>query len=156
MDTAGISAADRAELRKAVAAADDYQDNTEYIRQNKCSDRIRADIATMERLRRETAAAEFAARAQTECVYLYTNYPDVFKRAAAGTLDPAIMARMLDVLKGIETGAMEQQEGSLVMGRILKTAYVDPAVRPAAAAPLVVAPATTGVSWREYKASRSR
>jgi hypothetical protein len=88
-------------------------------------------------------------------VYLYTHYPDVFKRAAAGTLDPAIMARMLDVLKGIEMGAMEQQEGSLVVGRILKTAYVDPAVRPAAT-PLVVAPATTGVSWREYKESRSR
>jgi hypothetical protein len=109
----------------------------------------------MERLRRETPSGEFAARAKTECAYLHTNYPDVFKRAAAGTLDPAIMARMLDVLKGIEMGAMEQQEGSLVVGRILKTAYVDPAVRPAAA-PLVVAPATTGVSWREYKRSRSR
>lgn len=148
-----ISKHERDELNKAISSADDYQDNTEYLRNTRFSDRIRDDVDTMARLRNTIDASIFVESAKRECSFLYTNYPDIFKRLAEDKLDMAIMRQMLAVLKKIEMGEIEQQEGSLIVGRILKGLFVDPTIAPPPPATSSSAAAVPELSWKEYATS---
>jgi hypothetical protein len=87
---------------------------------------------------------------------------DIFNRLLKDELDLGLMSQALVTLKKIEDGEIDQQEGSVLMGKILHRVFVESAMKKsehldAAAAAAAV---TTGlenqnhgrtVSWKEFK-----
>ena len=144
-------------------------DNTAAIRSLKHSVLLRGEIDKLEALK--GAEAEMRARdpdaftelARLRCYDLYRAYPDIFRRVLKDELDLRIMARVLDVLRMIEDASIDQHEGSVLVGRLLKELYVDSAGRgalnaetAAAAAAADGEPATPlnageRISWLEFK-----
>jgi len=71
------------------------------------------------------------------------------------------MVRIIQVLKMIEDGEVDQNEGSVIVGKFLKELYIDSALRRAdhldqehandGETP-IPAPEPKPISWKEYKA----
>jgi len=61
--------------------------------------------------------------------FLYTNYPDIFRKVINDEINYEIMSRLLHILKGIEEEKVDQHEGSVLVGKVLKELYLDSAVR---------------------------
>jgi hypothetical protein len=130
-----ISNQDRLDLKKLMDNTENYQDNTEYIRSVKHSAKIRDDILCMENYKKEkkelyeTNIELFKEQISVICNFLYTNYPDIFNKVIKNEINNDIMMALLEVLSMIEEGKLEQQEGSIIVGKILKKLYLDSAVR---------------------------
>lgn len=113
----------------------DAEDNTQYIRRVKHSEKIRDNIRIIDRLMEKekelykTNKQAFRERAQQEANFLFTNYTDIFNKVLAGELDFKIMTRLLMALKLIEDGKVDQHEGSVLVGKTLKELYVDSALK---------------------------
>ena len=132
--TSSLSDEERLNLKKMMGEFD-YQDNTETIRKLKHSVKIRDNIRRLEDLKRNhadmriTSPEQFFNIAHTECKFLYDNYSDIFRRLMNDEIDIVIMSKLLIVLKLIEEGNIDQQDGSIRVGKILKELYLDSAVR---------------------------
>jgi hypothetical protein len=59
----------------------------------------------------------------------YDNYMDIFNKVVRDELDLVIMTKLLHVLKQIEDGEVDQHEGSVIFGKILKELYIDSAIK---------------------------
>lgn len=111
------------------------EDNTDNIRKLKHSVKIRDDIRRIENLKvaksalRAMQPTEFKELCEKECRFLFNNYTDIFNKILKDEIDLVIMTRMLSVLKMIEDGKVDQHEGSVVFGKILKELYLDSAVK---------------------------
>ena len=111
---------------KKIMDETDYVDNTHNIRRLKHSKKIRDNVKRMEELKREHEAMRlthiegFFSIVQEECRFLYDNYTDIFNRLMKDEVDPLILQRFLIVLKMIEDGQLDQQEGSSMIGKYLK------------------------------------
>jgi hypothetical protein len=111
------------------------ENNTDNIRKLKHSVKIRDDIRKLENLKVSNAALrsmqpnEFKELCEKDCRFLFNNYTDIFNKILKDEIDLVIMTRMLSVLKMIEDGKVDQHEGSVVFGKILKELYVDSAVK---------------------------
>jgi len=142
------------------------ENNTDKIRKLKHSSEIARDVKVINDIRMENpgwSKSEISEKCQTVCPFLYSNYTDIFHRCVRGELDLAMMGKFLTVLQMIENGAVDQHEGSVMVGKILKEIYVDSALKRAdaldAEAAAAAADTTTPkvvakpISWREYKAT---
>lgn len=129
-----ITTSERINLKKLVEQSD-CEDNTEHIRTLKHSGLLRSEIKKMEVFEYNNIAlktsnnAEYLELLQQECAFLYNNYTDIFNRLVKDELDMKIMARLLIVLKLIEDGAVDQHEGSVMVGKVLKELYIDSAIK---------------------------
>lgn len=159
MSKSQITSDERLNLKKLMNELD-YQDNTETIRNLKHSIKIRDDIRLMQDLKSDyshLSAEDFFILAREKCSFLFNNYMDIFARLLKGELDVVIMTKMLIVLKLIEDEKIDQQDGSVMVGKYLKELYLDSAVRRAdnldkmqnteRIAPVEGKP----ISWAEYK-----
>ena len=61
--------------------------------------------------------------------FLYNSYTNLFNRVIKDELDLEIMTKLLIVLKMIENGKINQHEGSVMVGKVLKELYVDSALK---------------------------
>ena len=166
---------EKIDLKKLIGKMDDYEDNTNGIREMKHSDDIRTDILKMEALKKEHASlmltdpVAFSQLCEAECIFLFYKYTDIYNRLLKNEVDLAIMNRALDVLKRIEDGDIDQQEGSVIVGKLFHEIYVDSALRRSAnldaeasasiqkSASAVPAKAPIKkISWKEYKNSVSK
>jgi hypothetical protein len=131
-----ISNQDRLDLKQMLTNMD-YQDNTEHIRKVKHSLSLRKDIAVLESLKSSDAQLynsdieAFKAFAAVKCDFLYNHYPDIFNKVIKNELHLGIMKSLLEILGMIEDGKLNQEEGSILVGKILKELYLDSAVRTA-------------------------
>lgn len=113
----------------------DAVDNTEYIRRVKHSEKLRDDIRALDRLKKSESklylenCEKFKEKAQTVANFLFVNYTDIFNKVVTDELDLAIMSRLLAVIKMIEDNKVDQHEGSVLVGKILKELYVDSALK---------------------------
>jgi hypothetical protein len=113
----------------------EYEDNTETIRRLKHSTKIRSNMRKMEELKNEhaelriTSPEQFFIIVQKECQFLYNNYTDIFRRMMNDEVNITIMSKLLIVMKLIEDGQIDQQDGSVRVGRLLKEMYLDSAVK---------------------------
>jgi len=129
-----LSNDERLNLKKLMNEMD-YVDNTETIQRLKHSSKIRENIKKLEQLKQEHAELrsispeKFFNIVQVECQFLYDNYTDIFRRLMKDEVNITIMSKLLIVLKLIEDGQMDQQEGSVRVGNILKDLYLDSAVK---------------------------
>lgn len=163
-----ITNADRLNLKRMINMADDYQDNTDNIRKLKHSNLIRQDIMDMETLKKENSYVRekdldaFSELCKSKCSFLFNNYTDIFNKLMKDELDLRIMSSLLEVLSKIENNEIDQQEGSFIVGTILKRLYVDSALKTAAnldkkreehgeivEEPVYVEPKQ--ISWQNYK-----
>ena len=122
---------EKLQLKKMISEAD-CDDNTEAIRRLKHSTRIRDELRTIDTLRnanKDMDKENFSFLCISECNFLYTNYSDIFYFFLANELDYLLMTKVLTVLRQIEDGNVDQHEGSVVVGKLLKELYVDSALR---------------------------
>lgn len=162
-----ITDQDRLDLKRMINQTDDYVDNTHNIQKLQHSSLIREDIIKIERLKKENSAMietnqdEFIELCKTQCQFLFNYYTDIFNKICKDLIDLTIMKNLLDVLHFIEIGKLDQQEGSIIVGKILKQLYLDSAVKTADAIDKeresdneiinINIPEAKNISWRDYK-----
>ena len=150
-----ISKDERINLQKLVSEFDS-EDNTKYIREIKHSGKIKNDIECIERLKRESSTSKITTeQAMDAAPFLYSTYTDIFHRVVKGDLNLDIMDKVLAILAMIEEGRVDQHEGSVLVGRLLKEMYLDSAVRRADRLdeenPKEAVEEGKPVSWKEFK-----
>jgi hypothetical protein len=129
-----ITNQERLNLKKLISETE-CEDNTEYIRKIKHSDKIRADMRLLEQLKseqeelRKSSPEDFVDLARNTCSFLFTNYTDIFNKMVKDEINFEIMNRLLLILKMIEDNKVDQHEGSVYVGKILKELYLDSAVK---------------------------
>ena len=147
------------------------EDNTEQIRRVKHSVILRDEIRKLDTFRkanislRDTDPAKFTSECQNISNFLYTKYTDLFNRILKDELDFEIMTKLLIILKLIEDGKVDQHEGSVMVGKVLKELYVDSALKAGENLDKKYESTDSGstndvptndikqISWREYKSS---
>jgi len=154
-----LSSQERLNLKKLIDESE-CENNTENIRQLKHSTLIRDDVRKIDTLRMahpNMKSSEFDELCQGECQFLFNNYTDIFNKMVKNELDLTIMTKLLTVLKLIEDNKVDQHEGSVMVGKILKELYIDSAMKRAdnidkeyedQRAPPVE---SKNISWKEYK-----
>lgn len=131
---ANLTNDERLNLKKMINESE-CDDNTDNIRRLKHSVLMRDDIRKIDTLTnthsemKNTNISAFTELCQTECSFLYTNYTDIFHKLIKDELDLTIMTKLLTILKMIEDEKVDQHEGSVMVGKILKEMYVDSATR---------------------------
>lgn len=120
---------------QGMIKANETEDVTQQIRENKQSNLIRTDIKQMLFLKQKyTRLAksnpnEFDKMCVSQCQFLFNNYTDLFNKIKTDTLNLTIMDKFLNILKRIEDGELDQHEGSYLVGQHLKELYIDSAIR---------------------------
>jgi hypothetical protein len=160
-----MNSQERLNLKKLVDESDAV-DNTEMIRRVKHSGQMLDGLRIMEQLKRKHAEMrvsnpeEFAELCRSECAFMFNHYTDIFNKQLKDELHLGIMVRLIQVLKMIENGEVDQHEGSVIVGKFLKELYVDSALRRAdnldkehVSDTGVVAEAVDpkAISWKQYK-----
>ena len=124
----------RIHLQKLVEA-NGTEDHTEVIRRVKHSSQIYTDVNTMIKLKHEygrlakSNPKQFDAICVSRCVFLFTYYTDLYNKLKSGEIDLKLLFRMIQILRDIEEGKLDQHEGSFEVGKILKSIYVDSALK---------------------------
>ena len=131
-----MSASDRLDLKRLIQnQGDDYKDNTDGIRRLKHSSLILADVQKIENIKktmatkRKTRNQEYVTACQVNCSFLFNKYTDIFNRLIKDELDLDLLSDMLMTLQKIEDGKLDQQEGSVIIGKILHKIYVESALK---------------------------
>lgn len=153
---------ERLNLKKMITESE-CGDNTTNIRRIKHSMLMRDDVRKLDTLKnthpdlKKSNFDDFVILCQNECNFLYANYTDIFHKLVNDELDLTIMTKLLTILKLIEDSKVDQHEGSVMVGKILKELYVDSATKHLAKidtlqADKVVEPSVgKPISWSDYK-----
>jgi len=150
---------ERLQLKKMITESE-CGDNTDNIRQIKHSSKIFKDIEIIENLKTAHPSMdenELSLLCIDSARFLYNNYSDIFHKVVKGEIDLQIMSHFLNTLKQVEDGKMDQHEGSVIIGKILKEMYVDSAIRQGNKIDKKYAddkkPSYDGekISWKQYK-----
>ena len=108
-------------------------DQTEKIRKLKHSTLIRDDVTRYIELKKKYPNSLgnkfFKEKVYKDCNFLYNHYTDIFNKLIKDELNLSILGQFLDVLSEIEDGKLDQHEGSVKVGRLLKELYIDSAMR---------------------------
>lgn len=157
---------------QSMIAANDVEDQTEFIRSLKHSAILRADVAKLVELRQIHAGDPeiLHAEGMAQCEFLATYYTDIFNKIRKDNIDLEVLDQVFDALEDIESGRCDQHDASFKVGTLLKKIYVDSALRAAnklegnrndadctdaasttAAAATMAAPAVVDVSWSQWK-----
>jgi hypothetical protein len=141
----------------------DVEDCTNDIREKRHSQKIRDDVKKMLKLMK--SSARLRRRSETEfddllvknCQFLFNHYTDIYNKVKKEEINLGTLWQFLDVLKQIENGKLNQHEGSHKVGKLLKTLYLDSAVRKAdklnheRESGEEARPEPKNISWAEYK-----
>ena len=131
-----MNPSERLDLKRLIQNSD-YEDNTEGIRKLKHSDLIQTEIVRMEFLKKRDATIRkerplvFKETCKKECSFLFNGYTEIFNHILKDELDIGLMNQALATLKKIEEGEIDQQEGSVIMGKILHRIFVESALQSA-------------------------
>ena len=127
---------ERLDLKKLMQQpGHEYEDNTDGIRKLRHSTLIHVDILELEKLKqhqketRDKTPTQFLIQCQQKCSFLYNSYTDIFNRVLNDELDLILMGKALQTLKDIEDGKINQQEGSVLMGKLFYQIFVDSALK---------------------------
>lgn len=124
----------RIHLQKLIDA-NGTEDHTEVIRRVKHSSQIYTDVTTMIKLKHDYSRLaksnpkQFDAICVSRCAFLFKFYTDLFNKLKTGEIDLKLLFRMIQILREIEDGKLDQHEGSFEVGKILKNIYVDSALK---------------------------
>lgn len=126
---------ERLNLKKMLAQSQDYVDHTEDIRRLKHSGLLLDGMRDIEKLKRanielrQNSPDQFMELCKSTAPLMYNLYTDLFNKLVNDELNLVIMVKLIRILELIENGQIDQNEGSVMVGKILKELYVDSAVR---------------------------
>ena len=158
-----LSDYEKDQLKKMIEA-NDTKDMTNKIRENKHSIKLKEGIESIIKLRNENMEMyindknEFEKLVLNTDSFLFNNYIDIYNKIMKNEVDIKILNKLLDLLKQIEDGRLDQHEASFMVGSILKEMYVDSAIKRAEkldeeSEKRTVKPLPNkGISWKQYKA----
>jgi len=104
------------------------EETTDKIRDLKHSSKIKTDVIHMLKLKKTHSRVKMETLKNmciTQCSFLHKNYTNIFNKLFKGDLDITILMNFVDILKQIEDGVLDQHEGSVKVGEILKSLYID-------------------------------
>lgn len=151
------------DLKDFLANSDDYVDNTNKLREKKHGKLIKEAISDIEAIRSETGELYktnielFKNKCTDKNIFLYNNYFDIFNKVCTKEIDLNIMDEFISVLRSIEEELMDQHEGSVKIGELLKRLYVDSALRKGEnidktnPTEVKVFKESKNISWKQYK-----
>lgn len=162
-----MNSKDRLNLKTLIDETN-FEDNTESIRQVKHSVKIRNDIRQLEKIKkkhsdlRKTDPEAFFNICQSQCIFLFNNYMDIFNKVYNDEIDLLIMTKLLSVLKLIEDKKVDQHEGSVLVGKLLKELYIDSALKRSdklnkdiqVESDFNLKSDPKPISWKEYKSTK--
>lgn len=155
---------DRLNLNKMINA-NNVEDCTEEIRSKKHSQLIRDDVTCLMTLKKkysrlaQSNPVQFDSMCVSQCSFLFNHYMEIFNKIKKDEMNMQILHQLLDVLKQIEDGLLDQHAGAFEVGKLLKAMYIDSALLKAdkidkktgkKIAP--TKPTEKKISWTEYKA----
>lgn len=158
-----ITIEDRINLKKMMEENSDYVDNTNQIRRVKHSEKIRDDVRKINYINnhyaelKESNREKYLELCRIECMFLYNNYTDIFNRLVKDEIDLSIMTQLLTVLKMVEDEKINQEDGSIMVGKVLKRLYIDSALKRSENIDKEYAKQEEekieglAISWKEYK-----
>lgn len=166
-----LSKKEKLDLQRILdQSEDDVQNNSDMIMKLKHSSMIRNDIhqfgflkekfftATLNTMTEEETKAHFHVfenMVELNCNFLFTVYPEIYKKMIKDELDLTIMMKLLQVLKLIEDGEADQHEASVVFGKMLKELFIDSVIKRGKHLDeiSVEIPKVEGssITWKEYK-----
>lgn len=128
---------DRINLQRIISEQnpEGFKETTDEIRRLKHSVRIYADVNALEALKtnysrlRKTNKAQFEQMAISKCTFLFNNYTNLFNRLMKDELDIQILFKFINILRQIEDEKLDQHEGSVLVGKILKDLYIDSVIK---------------------------
>jgi hypothetical protein len=122
-------------LKKMLAQSQDFVDHTEDIRRLQHSKLLLDSMREIEKLKRSKSDVRkndpdgFFEMCKTVAPLMYNLYTDLFNKLVKDELNLVIMIKLIRILELIEQGQVDQNEGSMMVGKILKEMYVDSAMR---------------------------
>ena len=108
------------------------ENNTTKIRQLKHSKKIREQITQMVEIRSKYSRVDkklMDKMIESKCVWLYQNYSNLYVKLKKNQLNLQILNTFLNTLSEIEDGKIDQHDGSVKVGQILKQLYIDSALK---------------------------
>jgi len=154
---------ERIQLDKMLRA-NNTEDCTNEIREKKHSKLLKNDVKKMIELKEKYKRLKYSNKNQYEtmlksqCSFIYEKYTDIFNRINKDEIDFDILWRFLDVLEKIETGELDQHEGSYAVGTLLKQIYIDSSIKKGekidkkyAKKKKTKVDKTKNISWNDYK-----
>ena len=160
---------DRLNLNKMINA-NNVEDCTEEIRSKKHSQLIRDDVTCLMTLKKkysrlaQSNPVQFDSMCVSQCSFLFNNYMHIFNKVKKDEMNMQILHQLLDVLKQIEDGLLDQHAGAFEVGKLLKAMYIDSALLKAdkidkKTGKKIAAtskPTEKKISWAEYKAKNQQ
>tara|TARA_B000000477_G_C6085190_1_gene225115 strand:- start:1029 stop:1520 length:492 start_codon:yes stop_codon:yes gene_type:complete len=119
---------------KKMISENQVEDQTNDIREKKHSEKIRADVTRMIELKKKyprlekTNSEQFDIMLTTQCSFLFNNYTDIFNKVKKNEINLDTLWQLLNILRRIEDGTVDQHVGSYEVGKLLKKIYIDSAI----------------------------
>ena len=121
----------RLQLQKMLSS-NDVIDKTELIRTLKHSAILRKEVDMLVKLKSNMSEVDYindkGGVISEQCGFLSMYYTDLFNKIKNDEIHLKTLYTFLDILKKIETGELDQHEGSFEAGSILKKMYIDSAL----------------------------
>ena len=108
------------------------KNNTSKIRELKHSKKIREQITTLMNIKNRYSGLDkhmMDTMIDSKCSWLFQNYTNIFIKLKKNQLSLQILNKFLDTLLEIEEGNLDQHEGSVKVGQLLKELYIDSAMK---------------------------
>lgn len=134
MKDIGISDSERIHLDKMIRV-NEAEDHTPQIRELKHSQKIFDDVNILMKLKKEwgsratTEMSKYDMECESKCSFLFNKYTEIYNKIKKDEMDMDILLQLINVLHYIEDGAVNQHEGSVMVGKLLKKIYVDGAIK---------------------------
>jgi hypothetical protein len=157
---------DKLNLNKMINA-NNVQDCTDEIRQKKHSQLIRDDVTRLLSLKQKYSRlaksnpSQFDSMCVSQCSFIFNNYMDIFNKVKKDEMNLQILNQLLDVLKQIEDGVLDQHMGAFEVGKLLKSMYIDSALLKAekidkktGKKTTIAKPKEKKITWAEFKAQQ--
>jgi hypothetical protein len=122
----------RLHLQKMISA-NNVEDNTDLIRELKHSHILRNDVNNLIMLKAKYIDndEQLHLEAMSQCNFLFSYYTDIYNKIRKDEIDLQLLFNAFNVLRDIEDGVLDQHAGAFEFGNLLKTIYVDSALKKA-------------------------
>jgi hypothetical protein len=146
-----LSQSDRFQLKKMMEQ-NNVVDKTDQIREMKHSGEIKKNVEFILKTKQENptlSKKELEEIILPQHSFLFYNYMELYN-ILFKEIDTTIVYQLLSVLEGIEQGTYDQQEGSVVVGTLLKEIYIDSKLAETKGEEKVVMKPKE-IHWKDYK-----
>jgi hypothetical protein len=137
------------------------EDLTDDIRTKKHSTMIRTDVTRMIELKKKyprlekSNSEQFDNMLTSQCSFLFNNYTDIFNKVKKNEINLETLWQLLNILRRIEDGDVDQHTGSYEVGKLLKKIYIDSALakdnKSQSKTKKLNKPTKKKISWSEFK-----